>query len=110
MDVVLANEQGIVCNGCGFINTGRTALTTGVPRFSASGVLEGFDVRQGTVTIGAGGLNPESRVSLADTSRVDILARAAAIYGKMRADALNVVTGPNAVDYNWAYDPATGAA
>ncbi|MCA0256082.1 MAG: filamentous hemagglutinin N-terminal domain-containing protein, partial [Proteobacteria bacterium] len=109
MDVVLANEQGIVCNGCGFINTGRTTLTTGVPRFSASGALEGFDVRQGKVTIGAGGLNPESRVALNDTSRVDILARAAVIYGKMRADGLNVVTGPNAVDYNWTYDPATGA-
>ena len=109
MDVVLANEQGIICNGCGFINTGRTTLTTGVPRFSSSGALEGFDVRQGTVTVGADGLNPESRIALNDTSRVDVLARAAVIYGKMRADGLNIVAGANAIDYNWSYDPLTGA-
>lgn len=28
LDVVLANEFGITCNGCGFVNTGRATLTT----------------------------------------------------------------------------------
>jgi filamentous hemagglutinin family protein len=109
MDVVVANEFGITCNGCGFINTGRATLTTGKPQFAGNGALIGFDVRRGTVTIGAGGLNPENRVGLTDTSRVDVIARAAAIYGKMRADQLNVVAGANQVDYNWSYDPETGA-
>ncbi|WP_245890076.1 hemagglutinin repeat-containing protein [Celeribacter persicus] len=109
MDVVLANEFGITCNGCGFVNTGRTTLTTGTPRLGSDGSLSGFDVKQGTVTIGSGGLNPEGRLSLADTSRVDVIARAAAIYGAMRADQLNVVAGANVVDYNWSYDPQTGA-
>lgn len=109
MDVVLANEFGITCNGCGFVNTGRATLTTGTPRFGSGGSLSGFDVKQGTVTIGSGGLNPESRLSLADTSRVDVIARAAAIYGAMRADQLNVVAGANIVDYNWSYEPETGA-
>ncbi|WP_217353849.1 two-partner secretion domain-containing protein [Ruegeria arenilitoris] len=109
MDVVVANEFGITCNGCGFINTGRATLTTGKPQFGSNGALTGFDVRRGTVTIGAGGLNPENRIALTDTSRIDVIARAAAIYGKMRADQLNVVAGANRVDYNWSYDPATGA-
>lgn len=109
MDVVVANEFGITCNGCGFINTGRATLTTGKPHFGSNGALTGFDVRRGTVTIGAGGLNPENRIGLTDTSRVDVIARAAAIYGKMRADQLNVVAGANQVDYNWSYDPETGA-
>jgi len=109
MDVVVANEFGITCNGCGFINTGRATLTTGRPQFGGSGALTGFDVRRGTVTIGAEGLNPESRLALTDTSRVDVIARAAAIYGEMRADQLNVVAGANQVDYNWSYDPETGA-
>ncbi|EEE35028.1 putative filamentous hemagglutinin [Rhodobacteraceae bacterium KLH11] len=109
MDVVLANEFGITCNGCGFLNTGRATLTTGTPQFGGNGALTGFDVRRGTVTIGADGLNPESRLALTDTSRVDVIARAAAIYGAMRADQLNVVAGANQVDYNWSYDPETGA-
>ncbi|WP_299085615.1 DUF637 domain-containing protein [uncultured Ruegeria sp.] len=109
MDVVVANEFGITCNGCGFINTGRATLTTGRPQFGGNGALTGFDVRRGTVTIGAEGLNPESRLALTDTSRVDVIARAAAIYGEMRADQLNVVAGANQVDYNWSYDPETGA-
>ncbi|WP_170419199.1 two-partner secretion domain-containing protein [Ruegeria atlantica] len=109
MDVVVANEFGITCDGCGFINTGRATLTTGKPQFAGNGALTGFDVRRGTVTIGAGGLNPENRIGLTDTSRVDVIARAAAIYGKMRADQLNVVAGANQVDYNWSYDPETGA-
>nr|WP_150526565.1 filamentous hemagglutinin N-terminal domain-containing protein [Roseibium sediminis] len=108
MDVVLANEFGITCNGCGFVNTGRTTLTTGKPIFGANGSLAGFDVKQGTVTIGSRGLNPESRLSLADTSRVDVIARAAAVYGAMRADQLNIVAGANRVNYDWSYNPETG--
>lgn len=108
MDVILANEFGITCNGCGFVNTDRATLTTGTPRFDANGGLSGFDIKQGTVTIGAQGLNPVERLSLADTSRVDVIARAAAIYGEMRGDQLNTVAGANIVDYDWSYDPQTG--
>ncbi len=108
MDVVLANEFGITCNGCGFVNTGRTTLTTGKPVFAGNGGLDGFDVRQGAVIIGANGLNPESRLAFADTSRVDVIGRAAVLYGKMRAEEVGIVTGANKVDYDWSYNPETG--
>ncbi|MCZ7488595.1 filamentous hemagglutinin N-terminal domain-containing protein [Rhizobium rhizogenes] len=109
LDLVLANEHGITCNGCGFINIDRATLSTGIPRFSRSGAFEGLDVKQGNVTIGESGLNPEDRLALSDTSRVDVIARAAAVYGKMRAQTLNIVAGANSVDYDWRYDPVSGA-
>ncbi|WP_155401670.1 filamentous hemagglutinin N-terminal domain-containing protein, partial [Ralstonia solanacearum] len=37
--VVIANPNGILVNGGGFINTSRATLTTGVPVFGGSGSL-----------------------------------------------------------------------
>jgi filamentous hemagglutinin len=30
-DVIIANENGVTCHGCGFINTSRVTLTSGLP-------------------------------------------------------------------------------
>ncbi|RAX43613.1 filamentous hemagglutinin N-terminal domain-containing protein, partial [Rhizobium tropici] len=55
-DVIIANPNGITCNGCGFINTPRATLTSGVPNIGADGSLSGFTVNGGDVTFeGAGG-------------------------------------------------------
>ncbi|MFB2566920.1 hemagglutinin repeat-containing protein [Rhizobium sp. IMFF44] len=55
-DVIIANPNGITCSGCGFINTPRATLTTGVPNIGADGSLTGFTVNGGDVTFeGAGG-------------------------------------------------------
>ncbi len=55
-DVIIANPNGITCAGCGFINTPRATLTTGVPTTGADGSLTGFTVNGGDVTFeGAGG-------------------------------------------------------
>ena len=56
-DIVIANPNGIACDGCGFLNAGRASLTTGTPQFGAGGSLTGFDVRQGQLSIGGNGLN-----------------------------------------------------
>jgi filamentous hemagglutinin len=93
-ELIIANEAGIVCNACGFINTSRLTLTTGVPTFGLDGSLSGFNVQQGTVQIAAGGLNA------LNVDRVDLIARAAQIYGDLKANRLNVITGSNRVDYN----------
>ena len=34
-DVIIANEAGVACNGCGFINTSNVTLSTGTPDFSS---------------------------------------------------------------------------
>ncbi len=56
-DVIIANPNGITCDGCGFINTPRATLTTGAPDIGADGSLNGFRVSNGDVTFGRNGAN-----------------------------------------------------
>lgn len=91
--VVVANPNGISCNGCGFINAPRGTLTTGRPLFAGDGSLSGLAVTGGTITIDGPGL------PAATTDQVDLLARAVAINAGVWAHRLNVVTGPNRIDF-----------
>lgn len=54
-DVIIANPNGITCQGCGFINTPRVTLSTGQPIIGANGALSGLRVEGGDITIGAKG-------------------------------------------------------
>ena len=36
-DIVIANPNGITCDGCGFLNTNRATITTGTAQFGAQG-------------------------------------------------------------------------
>lgn len=56
-DVIIANPNGITCDGCGFINTPRATLTTGTPDIDGTGRLSGFTVQGGDVTFGSKGGN-----------------------------------------------------
>jgi filamentous hemagglutinin len=90
-EVIIANPAGISVNGGGFINASRATLTTGVPQFNASGGLDSFLVRDGTVGIEGAGL---------DASKTDyaaILARAVQVNAGIWASELKVVTGANNV-------------
>jgi filamentous hemagglutinin len=49
-EVVIANQSGITCNGCGFINTTRSTLTTGQLQFNNEN-FTGYSVNQGKVQI-----------------------------------------------------------
>lgn len=44
-DVIVANPNGITCNGCGFINAEHGMLTTG-RTLKENGQLKGFDVEK----------------------------------------------------------------
>jgi len=104
--VVVANPNGISCNGCGFINAPRGTLTTGKPLFASDGSLSGFAVTQGTIAVNGSGLPAGS------TDQVDLLARAVAINAGVWARQLNVVTGANRISFQTlAAQPmsATGA-
>ena len=48
-DVIIANPNGITCNGCGFINTSRGVLTTGTPVFGGDGSPNAFRVTGGNI-------------------------------------------------------------
>ncbi len=92
-DIVIANPNGITCDGCGFLNTGRASLTTGMPRFGEGGSLTGFDVRQGQLTIGSRGL------TATNLEQLDLIARGMVIEGEVWAKNLNAIAGANQVLY-----------
>ena len=94
-DVIIANPAGIQVNGGGFKNANRAVLTTGAPVIK-EGALHQLDIRQGTVAIGAGGLNDAGS---AGTGYTEILSRAATVQGKIQANQLTIATGAQKIDY-----------
>ncbi|SFX63786.1 hemagglutinin repeat-containing protein [Marinospirillum alkaliphilum] len=92
-EFILANPNGITCNGCGFINIPRSTLTTGHTHFNSDGSLAGFRVEGGQIAIEGAGLNA------ANVSQLDLLSRTIRINGELWADHLNLVTGRNSIDH-----------
>ena len=88
--VVIANPSGVTCDGCGFINANRATLTTGTPIMNG-GVLEGYRVQGGMVTIQGAGLDGRS------ADYTDIIARSIQINAGLWAQNLKVVAGTNTV-------------
>ncbi|MEL7629983.1 DUF637 domain-containing protein [Pectobacterium aroidearum] len=92
-NVLIANPNGITCNGCGFINTPSATLTTGKPVLDQQGALEALEVKKGSITIGGKGLDGSA------TDYVDILSRATELNGKINAKSLTLTQGSNRVDF-----------
>ncbi|MFJ1309533.1 hemagglutinin repeat-containing protein [Agrobacterium sp. P15N1-A] len=101
-DVIIANPNGITCDGCGFINTPRATLTTGVPDIGTDGRLNGFTVNAGDVTFGPSGGN----FALGDgaVSLFDVVSRTIQIDGTIYGEDLRLTAGKSKFDY------ATGEA
>ncbi|MGB0126677.1 MAG: filamentous hemagglutinin N-terminal domain-containing protein, partial [Rhodocyclaceae bacterium] len=97
-DVVVANPWGITCTGCGFINTDRVTLTTGVPTFGGDGSLSGFLVNQGDILVNGAGLDGRNQNVL------DLLARSIKIDGQINARDVQVAAG------SFSYNHDTRAA
>ncbi|PUA18082.1 filamentous hemagglutinin N-terminal domain-containing protein [Glaciimonas sp. PCH181] len=89
--VIIANPNGISCSGCGFINTTRGMLTTGMPQFGGDGSLNAFRVTGGDIQVGDmhGG----------NIDQVDLIARSVKVNGQLWAKQLNVIAGANQVNY-----------
>lgn len=99
-DLVIANPNGIVGKGFGFINVGRATLTTGIPNMGADDQLNGFSVAKGTIDIQNAGLTEDQRTDYRP-DKLDIMARAIKINDELWAnEAINVVAGSNEVKYN----------
>lgn len=91
--VVIANPNGLTCNGCGFINTSRVTLATGHPELNSQGGLQAFTIAGGTVHFGAQGAD------FATVPVLDILSRRVKIDGQVNAQRVNLVLGRNHVAY-----------
>ncbi|EMH4028942.1 hemagglutinin family protein [Klebsiella oxytoca] len=92
-NVMIANPNGITCDGCGFINAPGVTLTTGKPQFDKQGALEALEVKKGGVTIGGKGLDGSS------ADYVDIISRATELNGKINAQNLSLTQGANRISF-----------
>lgn len=93
-DYVLANPNGITCNGCGFINTSKNSLVVGNPMLK-DGNLAGFNTmanKQG-LYVGNKGLVTNTALNLI-APRIDVRGPVAA------GQAIQAIAGQNKVDYN----------
>ena len=93
-DIVIANPNGIRCDGCGFLNTaGRTSLVAGQVQFGEGGAIDAFQAGPGNIEVGAAGLNA------AEQDRLDLIARGIVIEGEVWSRNLSVIAGRNHVLY-----------
>ena len=93
-DVIIANPNGIHCQGCGIINAERATFTTGKPEIH-HGSLDSFKVEKGKVTVEGKGLDNSQ------TDYTDIISRSAEINaGVWSKRKVNVTTGKNRVTKN----------
>lgn len=104
-NLIIANPNGIVGNGFGFINVDRATLVTGKPNITADGKLDSFTVNSGYVNIEGTGNTPvfdeaAGQYKYAPVSKLDIYTNAANINAELWAqDELNIVAGKNKIDY-----------
>ncbi len=95
-EYVLANPNGISCDGCGFMNASRATLTTGRSVFDTNQAsLRGFEVNGGDVSIEGAGLHG------GDTDFFDIITQSVTIDARAEVrGGLSLVLGKNLVSYD----------
>lgn len=91
--VIIANPNGIMLSGAGFINTPKATITTGTPNFSGNN-LQGFNVDKGVVEIEGESLN------FTNVDKAEIYAKVVKINTKINAKDIDIVTGENNIDLN----------
>tara|TARA_B100001109_G_scaffold4202_1_gene3288 strand:+ start:45613 stop:56226 length:10614 start_codon:yes stop_codon:yes gene_type:complete len=93
-NVIIANPNGVTCNGCGFINTDRASLIVGSPRF-IDGNLK-FNVDSGEALINGEGLSYRYK-----PTSLDVLARYVSVNGEVGISGdLNLIAGVYEFDYS----------
>ena len=68
-ELVIANENGVQCDGCSFSNANRVTLSTGRVGVEENSSALSFDVQKGKVDIGGDGLDASGTDSLSIISR-----------------------------------------
>lgn len=86
-DVIVANPAGVACDGCGFINTGRSTLTTGKVIMNKN-ELSGISVTGGNITFSGKGMVDKSDYTA-------LLARTININAAIRANNIQAMAGIN---------------
>ena len=95
-DYIVANPNGITCNGCGFLNIGRLSLVTGSANM-AGGEISGFNMGLGTLQINGVGVE---NFGLYAPSSADLVSNAVRIAGEVHVgENLNIYSGNGKFDY-----------
>ncbi|MEO0380455.1 MAG: filamentous hemagglutinin N-terminal domain-containing protein, partial [Pseudomonadota bacterium] len=96
-DVVIANRNGVTCDGCTFINSSRTTLSSGTPSVNAAGEVV-LNVKKGNVHVGRDGVSADGHLNL--------VGRTVTVDGPLQATVVDAIGG--ASTYN-ARTRAVGA-
>ncbi|WP_157729824.1 filamentous hemagglutinin N-terminal domain-containing protein [Bacterioplanes sanyensis] len=92
-NVIIANRNGITCNDCGFINTDRVTLTTGLPQYIGNALY--FDITDGTVTFAGEGVDHKLSPEI-----LDVFARYIDVNGEVQSSQqLNLISGALSLNY-----------
>lgn len=91
---MIANPNGISCDGCGFLNASRVTLATGTPQLGSDGALNGFSITGGALSIGSNGLDAYN------VDRLDLLSRQLSVGGSVWAKDLLASTGTQRIGYD----------
>ncbi|RZT76340.1 filamentous hemagglutinin [Azospira oryzae] len=99
--VIVANPNGVTCNGCGFINTSHVTLTTGTPSYrDALGAGTAFDTATALAfQINGGRIEITGQGLAATIDRLDMVAQTLNINAPVGVSgALNLLAGRQTVD------------
>ena len=100
-DVVIANPNGILADGAGFLNTSRAILATGRSETDAAGNFTGIRVEDGYALITGKGLDARG----ADSA--EIYARAIEVNAGLWANHAKIVAGQNSIAKDGSISPIT---
>ncbi|AJJ10555.1 hypothetical protein CH64_3323 [Yersinia rohdei] len=92
-NVIIANPNGLSCNGCGFSNMEGITLTTGRPMLNRLGELDRLNVVGGEITVDDKGLRSFHQQ---DTT---LISRTLNLKGKIYANQLDIILGANRINY-----------
>ncbi|EQB2066768.1 filamentous hemagglutinin N-terminal domain-containing protein, partial [Yersinia enterocolitica] len=93
-DMIIANPNGLYCNGCNFSNASGITLTTGRPVFNSQGELDSLNITKNTdIVVGSKGVNALNQNNTA------IITGGLKLHGEIRANQLDVILGTNQVNY-----------
>ena len=91
--VVIANPNGILADGAGFLNTARVTLATGRTEMDAAGNLAALRIDDGKIVITGNGLSAKG------VDSAELYARAIEINAGLWAERARLVTGANTIRY-----------